>query len=144
MQTSTDDLCNGLHPVFRDFLVYARNLEFSMKPDYDMLKHIFTTVYYQQGWKDSEFEDFDWSVSKQAADGTAVVPPPCEEDEDEDDDEFVPMDLDRPGGTAAGGTAAAAAAAAAAAGSMVAGSTAAVAERSHVYYHQYQGGSFEG
>ena len=142
MQTSTDDLCHGLHPVFRDFLVYARNLEFSMKPDYDMLKHIFTTVYYQQGWKDSEFEEFDWSAPKKAADGTTVAPPQFEEDDDEEDDEFVPMDLDRPGGTGVGGTAAGGTTAAA--GSMVAGSTAAVAERSHVYYHQYQGGSFEG
>ena len=34
------------------------------KPDYDMLKHIFMTVYYQHGWTDGDSADYDWSVAK--------------------------------------------------------------------------------
>ena len=45
MQTSTEDLCAGLHPVFRDFLVYSRNLEFSMKVFRQSMKNFILPIY---------------------------------------------------------------------------------------------------
>lgn len=58
-KTSPNDICKGLEPEFCKFLNYARNLDYTEKPDYLKLKKMFTDLYNRKGYaKDGILE---WS-----------------------------------------------------------------------------------
>lgn len=57
-KTSLEDLCDGIDPAFREFLEYARGLEYDEMPDYLYVKKIFSNAMVQNNLI-YDF-NFDW------------------------------------------------------------------------------------
>jgi len=60
VQTSVESLCQDLPKEFADYMNYVRGLKYDEKPDYQMLKDMFKTLFYQK--KFVEDSEFDWVV----------------------------------------------------------------------------------
>ena len=58
--TTSEDLCRGLHKNFQTYIEYTRNLGYEENPDYDMLKKLFEEVLSNEGF-DLDFY-YDWST----------------------------------------------------------------------------------
>jgi len=59
---SSEILCKGLPGEFRYLLHYCRSLKFEDKLDYEMLKEIFSNLFYKKGYN-KKF-DYDWNILK--------------------------------------------------------------------------------
>ncbi|ORZ10834.1 kinase-like domain-containing protein [Absidia repens] len=62
MTTSTDSLCQGLHPEFSTYLNYVRSLGFEDHPDYTYLYKLFRNLFVREGFKHDYV--FDWTIRK--------------------------------------------------------------------------------
>ncbi|KAI8340040.1 kinase-like domain-containing protein [Chlamydoabsidia padenii] len=62
MTTTTEVLCQGLHPEFSIYLNYVRSLGFEDNPDYTYLHKLFRHLYVSEGYK-MDFV-FDWTIRK--------------------------------------------------------------------------------
>jgi hypothetical protein len=52
-------LCKGLPSEFSIYLNYCRNLAYETKPDYSVLRDLFRTALYNDGY-DPAHDVFDW------------------------------------------------------------------------------------
>jgi len=60
LSTPLDELCHGYPEGFQIYLQYSRNLEFTQRPDYDMLWRLFRQVRDKEGaLKDHEYQWFE-------------------------------------------------------------------------------------
>jgi len=53
-------LCSMCSGEFKDYLEYARNLEFTEEPDYRALRGLFTDLFRRKGYEENWI--FDWMV----------------------------------------------------------------------------------
>lgn len=60
-KVSTRDLCDGLEDEFREFLKYARNLDFKQKPDYAYCRELFRDLFERKGFENDGI--YSWTVS---------------------------------------------------------------------------------
>ena len=58
--TPVEALCEGMPPVFKEFLLFARGLEFSNRPDYDYARSLFLGLYDELGYDRADINMFDW------------------------------------------------------------------------------------
>ncbi len=62
MNTSIEDLCDGLPDAFATYLNYVRTLEFADQPDYSYLRKIFRDLFVRERFEYDHV--FDWTVKK--------------------------------------------------------------------------------
>jgi casein kinase I family protein HRR25 len=62
MTTTTEVLCQGLHPEFAIYLNYVRSLGFEDDPDYTYLHKLFRCLFVAEGFKHDYV--FDWTIRK--------------------------------------------------------------------------------
>jgi len=66
IETSAEDLCEGLPRPFFDFLQYCRFVSWEAKPDYAYLKNLFKCLFDDLKY---EFDgEFDWVVKRRQLD----------------------------------------------------------------------------
>ncbi len=58
MISCSQDLCDGLTQEFQLFLEYVRKLNFSERPDYELLRGMFREVMEAKGYRNDGV--FDW------------------------------------------------------------------------------------
>jgi len=63
VSTPVETLCEGMPSVFKEFLMFARGLEFSHRPDYDFAKDMFMRLYIEMGYTLETIDEFDWNES---------------------------------------------------------------------------------
>ena len=62
LNTSVDELCNGLPKQFVQYFQYVRSLTFSQEPDYESLKNLFIEAASDCGIKDLKTVRWDWKM----------------------------------------------------------------------------------
>jgi hypothetical protein len=62
INTSIEDLCDGLPEEFTAYFQYVRDLEFDEQPDYSYLRKLFGNLFLREGF---EYDNvFDWTIKK--------------------------------------------------------------------------------
>ena len=87
VSTPVELLCENMPSQFKEFLLFARGLEFSNKPDYDYARNLFYTLYTDMGYNREEVNIFDWDedrLTKSQVDANMI--------EDDDDGEMMAED----------------------------------------------------
>ncbi|XP_031781923.1 casein kinase 1 epsilon isoform X3 [Nasonia vitripennis] len=62
MSTPIEELCKGYPMEFATYLKYCKELRFEQKPDYTYLRHMFRTLFHNQGFTYDYV--FDWNMLK--------------------------------------------------------------------------------
>ena len=69
VSTPVEQLCEDMPSQFKEFLLFARGLEFSHRPDYEFARNLFYTLYFEMGYKHEEVHTFDWGDDRLAREG---------------------------------------------------------------------------
>ena len=69
VSTPVEQLCENMPSQFKEFLLFARGLEFSNRPDYDFARNLFYTLYTDMGYKHEDATIFDWDEDRLAREG---------------------------------------------------------------------------
>ena len=59
-ETSLEELCEGVPNEFLLYMRYVRNLRFKQKPDYDLLRNLFSSLFNKHNF-DLDYV-YDWNV----------------------------------------------------------------------------------
>jgi len=83
-ETPLDSLCDGYPDCFKEYVVRTRALEYKDRPDYNLLRGLFTNTFQQLGFE--EDYNFDWCKTPPVGlEPIGIWEAPTQPDDDKDD-----------------------------------------------------------
>jgi serine/threonine protein kinase len=73
-ETPLPELCDGYPECFESFLRYSRGLQFTERPDYDMLQENFKNARIKEGGPNCQDSEFEWFKGTRPPDMVALLP----------------------------------------------------------------------